>query len=55
MRAPSLPDESAQAILDDARHRAEAILDEARSRAESGSAWDVVVREMLAAYRAAIG
>jgi glycosyltransferase involved in cell wall biosynthesis len=28
---------------------------EARSRAESRYAWDVVVREMLAAYRAAIG
>src|SRR5689334_15335091 len=35
MRAPSFPDDTAQAILDDARRRAEALIEETRPRAEA--------------------
>jgi hypothetical protein len=56
MRAPSFTDESASAVLDDARQRAEAILEEARSRAETvleeaavrgGAAWDALRGERV--------
>ena len=45
MRPPSFPDESAQALLDDARERAEAILDEAVVR--GGAAWDALRGERV--------
>lgn len=45
MRAPSFPDESVQAILDEARQRAEVVLEEAAVR--GGAAWDALRGERV--------
>ena len=45
MRAPSLPDASAPALLDDALQRAEEILEEAAVR--GGAAWDALRGERV--------